>query len=777
MGATRMDKRGRCAGGVLGAVLGVVAVLAMTAGDVGAVVTCPDNGNAVLPKGGDGQDLEVTGTCTVAAGDYAYGNVNVFGTEKKPAVLKFRDAKITFSARSILVENDGFLLAGWSQTMGMPKPIGTKPGGLLTIRLYGSDSDQPIACKSGPMCGVDPSIWNSNADPTKAPMETPSLPGGPDFFYNYNTMPVTEGSQAKVSYFGTKVLAVSYGGTLRIFGKRGALYGGRDDDPADSGRSWGRLDGSLKPTDQTLRVAGLFDWEAGDHIVVTTTDYLPGHSEELIITATSQNDAKKQTKVSFTNVTCPPPGKECGVKWHHYGEEYPLTGKAHPGIGRLDLNIKSVDTRAAVALLSRSVRIVSAGDTRDADFPDATTGYSFGGHTMVRQGFKAYQLQGVEFYQLGQGGRLGHYPVHFHMVRSTPNSTFVKDCSIHDSMTRWITLHATDGVLLARNVGYMSIGHGYYIEDGTETNNKLYSNIGILARAAVDNADQNPRKVPGILSAPFNDHQHNSPYHSDSETPTVFWIMNGWNDFQYNFAAGAGACGVCYWLVPGYNSGSENSRLCYNAATAAFGSACLSDEDCKPPKQLPGFTCAPYSKMAWKGYASMQSNLGRAGTTPLMNFVGNTCTTAMNSFQTVGEFNACNGVGPLTKANDPEQLVPISKPLAPAPQGNLDLEVYYPRVVAGASRPATRCGPNPKQVPKLDCGDDAMFLAAVRTARRRCRRRRTGRPRTAWSRFSIAIRRPTPGRIRTSPPSGCGSSGSSSRTARSPTCRTAGSRS
>ena len=351
---------------------------------------------------------------------------------------------------------------------------------------------------------------------------------------------------------------------------------------------------------------------------------------------------------------------------------------------------------------------MSGGDTVDQPFPSGPGQY-FGGHTMVRQGFKAYQMQGVEFYQLGQGGRIGHYPVHFHMVRSTPNNTFVKDCSIHDSMTRWITLHATDGVLLARNVGYMSIGHGYYIEDGTETNNKLYSNIGILARAAVDNV-QNPRKVPGILSAAFNDHQHNSPYHSDSETPTVFWIMNGWNDFQYNFAAGAGACGVCYWLVPGYNSGSENSRFCYNAATAAFGSACLSDEDCKPPKQLPGFTCAPYSKMAWKGYASMQSNLGRAGTTPLMNFVGNTCTTAMNSFQTVGEFNACNGVGPLTKANDTEHLVPITNTLAPAPQGNLDLEVYYPRVVAGASRPATRCGPNPKQVPKLDCGDDAMFL-------------------------------------------------------------------
>ena len=57
---------------------------------------------------------------------------------------------------------------------------------------------------------------------------------------------------------------------------------------------------------------------------------------------------------------------------------------------------------------------------------------------------------------------------------------------------------ADQGVTLARNVGYLSIGHGYYLEDGTETDNKFYSNIGIFARAAVNN-DQNPRKVPGIL--------------------------------------------------------------------------------------------------------------------------------------------------------------------------------------------------------------------------------------------------------------------------------------
>ncbi len=70
-----------------------------------------------------------------------------------------------------------------------------------------------------------------------------------------------------------------------------------------------------------------------------------------------------------------------------------------------------------------------------------------------------------------------------------------------DSMTRWITIHATQGVTLARNVGYKSIGHGFYLEDGTETDNVLNTNLGVFARAAVKNA-QNDRRFPGILAEP-----------------------------------------------------------------------------------------------------------------------------------------------------------------------------------------------------------------------------------------------------------------------------------
>src|SRR5262249_12657596 len=261
------------------------------------------------------------------------------------------------------------------------------------------------------------------------------------------------------------------------------------------------------------------------------------------------------------------------------GEQFDLSmlqGK-NPG-ARLGIPIDAAETRAAVALLSRSIRIVSAGDAFGQPFPSGAdqAGQYFGGHTIARQGFAAYQVQGVEFYQLGQGGRIAHYPVHFHMARETPPNTFIQDCSVHDSMTRWYTVHGTHGLLLARNVGYLSIGHGYYIEDGTEIQNRFFSNIGIFARSSVDNA-QNPRQVPGILSAPDGIGSENVPYHTDLDHPAVFWIMNGYNDFQYNMAAGAGACRACFWLVPGSTSG-------------------------------------PSRHQHWESYASIQATPGRAAT-------------------------------------------------------------------------------------------------------------------------------------------------------------------
>jgi len=631
-----------------------------------SVATC-DSGSL---QPGNGEDLEIITTCMVGAGTYNYGYVNIYNGGE----LIFDDAVINFWAESILIEKDSALIAD---------SIGNN--GLLTIHLYGSDVNSPdtppITCKTDDTCGVDPNNWTSTPG---AQIKLPGTGSPEDYFYAYDNLPYyvngvnTPNNQG---FFGHKVLAVSYGGTLILNGVKGSSLG--DLDPSDSGTSWARLDATIsKNSGKTLTLDRAVDWKEGDQIVVTTTDYLPGNSEQFTIDNISP-DGKTITVVEE-------------IEHIHNGEKYPIktADRITDGIDRLGLKFDKAETRAAVALLSRSIRIVSEGN--DLNSPLDASDY-YGGHTIFRQGFEKIQVQGVEFYQMGQGGRLGRYPVNFRLARKTPSDTYLKDNSIHDSMTRWITLQGTHGVLLERNVGYKSIGHGFYLADGTEIENKFYSNIGIFARAAVDNI-QNPRKVPGILSAPGEENQQqlgkeNVPFHSDFHHPTIFWIMNSWNDFEYNMAAGAGTCGNCYWLVPGSNSGPSRDKK-------------------------------------WDSYASLQVNESNAGTTPLKKFKGNYCSSASIAFNTVGSTFQCLGVGAGNPAPKDEFLRAIPNDNTPAindefvftppdPQPPLTLEArnYYPIVGQGTSRIATRCdsksqGAKVGQDGGLDCSGVARCSEA-----------------------------------------------------------------
>ena len=657
------------------------------------VITCGKDGPETLSVSTAGDDLEVTSNvCTVSAGTYNFLNVNIFDG----GTLQFSDAVIDFWAESILVENEGSLLAGSPSA-----PIGTADG-LLTIHLYGADQlieplsdyrigaatkkgNKGILCKSaGGLCGVPSEIWTSNMNVPVGDGNYPDsvksdLPGGVlDYFYAYQPMPFDDGeTNGQVGYFGRKVLAVSYGGTLGLYGKKGATYQKSEvcdpADPSESCTSWGRLgvivsrvergkrarstenQFGLSPDENQLKIDRFVDWQKDDRIIVTTTDYLPGHTEEFRV-----------TYVDDKVITFAPLGTGSGARFFHNGQKYDISDLP----ARLGLTDQKIENRAAVALLTRSIRIVSEGDSfnpGDQDNFPPQAGNFFGGHSVVRQGFKSYQVQGVEFYRMGQGGRMGHYPVHFHMARKTPPNTFVKDSSINESMTRWIALHGTHGVLIARNVGYKSIGHGYFLEDASEIDNQFYSNLGVFARAAVDNI-QNPRKVPGI----FSQRQRNADgtfyfdtggtltrVQSDVANPSVFWITNTWNDFRFNMAAGAGTCGACYWPIPAVIGGASAAKR-------------------------------------WDSYASLQRLTPNVGTAPFKRFEGNACSTAMNSLNTSGDTSSCHGLGLNPTAQNPV-LVPIDNPLAPLapkppavppPWFNV---TYFTRVSSGTFKSGTRC--------------------------------------------------------------------------------------
>ena len=693
------------------------------------VVTC--DGGDLKPQGNDMTDLEVVGICNVkpdpSNGKYYFRNVNIFSNKKDndgkpiPGKLIFHDdSDIDFYAQSILVENAGELTAVSTQAGFLPqrrKLDGALPyQKRLTFHLWGSATDAGIECmtkedaKTGP-CGIPKTVWDSNPtmadhlehdqgppDRKNAKCDTDAeYMNGTDCFYKYEVQDERDRKDGRQAYFGHKVLAVSYGGTLQLFGSKGASYlqeedvcnpqkAGNECNPAFTGKSWVRL---VKVTDDKTKilVSSSVDWAPGDVIVITPTDYLPSHMEERTI-----KSVDPQTDLLTL---------DAALKWDHNASTYSFSevpqtiGPANdPNIPSLD---REVDTRAAVALLSRNIQVVSQGDKISDTFP--ATGYYYGGHTMTRQGVASYRVQGVEFYLLGQGGQKGRYPVHFHMLRTTQQAqdltagpiNFLKDCSIHDSMTRWVTVHATEGMYIARNVGEKSIGHGFYLEDATETNNKFYSNIGIFARAAINDQTHNPHQAPGILATnqvknpPFAPGDY-MPYRSDYNHPTIFWITNGWNDFEYNFAAGAATCGACYWWLPAGNSG-------------------------------------PSQYQYWEGYASqqivpenLQNNFGRGGLSPLHKFVGNSCVAAMSSFQMISTTADCLGVDP--PDNSQRGLSAVESTAPDGPDGRfLDkqpFQIYYP-VLAEEHKPTfckgKDCAGNVKNPP---CDStDAHSLCAV----------------------------------------------------------------
>ncbi len=229
------------------------------------------------------------------------------------------------------------------------------------------------------------------------------------------------------------MLALSYGGTLRLRGAKGATTTPAEIETllkspdttsqadenvlTDSGASWRRLagGGAKDSADLTLDRSVADNWKDGDEVVVTTTDFFPNHSE-----LRQLKDNSSDTKVTL----------RAGLTYAHADKVYDIRTKVgakdesdQPKVGdakeresafrtaiaERDGNekfLQTAETRAAVALLTRSIRIVSEGDKPGDTLKDATDGreedtttkrpavvadphYQYGGQVIFRQGFQA----------------------------------------------------------------------------------------------------------------------------------------------------------------------------------------------------------------------------------------------------------------------------------------------------------------------------------------------------------------------------------------------------
>jgi hypothetical protein len=251
-------------------------------------------------------------------------------------------------------------------------------------------------------------------------------------------------------------------------------------------RSWVKLGAAAKVGDATVTLAeDVKGWKVGDRVIVTGTQV---HG---VAKSESYTEERLVTAIDGTKLTL----------------DKALT-MAHEGAG---------EYRAEVANLSRNVVVESAA-------PEGVRG-----HTMYHK-HTSGSLAYTEFRHLGKKEILGKYAIHFHLCRDTMRGSSVVGCSIWDSHNRWVTVHGTDYLVVRDNVGYKSVGHGFFLEDGTETYNVIDRNLAVGA--------QKGKRLPKQV-LPF-----------DGNEGAGFWWTCSLNTFTRNVAAECGNYGFRYEATP-----------------------------------------------------------------------------------------------------------------------------------------------------------------------------------------------------------------------------------
>lgn len=218
-------------------------------------------------------------------------------------------------------------------------------------------------------------------------------------------------------------------------------------------------------------------WRVGDEIIVTGAKKQPHYATGRNAEKPVGSEERKITKIDGTNITL-----DRALELEHYGEG---------------------DFRSEAANLSRNVIVESADPA------------GVRGHTMYHA-FSNGGISYARFAHLGKEGVLGRYAIHFHLIGDTMRGSQVLGAAIVDSHNRWVTIHGTEYLVVRDCVGFKSVGHGFFMEDGTEIYNLLDRNLGVQAY----NAKRLPKQV-----LPF-----------DPNDGAAFWWANGRNSLTRNVA-------------------------------------------------------------------------------------------------------------------------------------------------------------------------------------------------------------------------------------------------
>jgi hypothetical protein len=263
-------------------------------------------------------------------------------------------------------------------------------------------------------------------------------------------------------------------------------------------RTWVKLGAAAQAGDGVLHLSEpVTGWRVGDRIIITSTNHQNGQDvgrglPAFPTTGTTLRPGRRTPSSDVPRAST----EERKIKEITRDQimlDQPLL-YPHRGDG---------ERRAEVANLSRNVLV------RSQD-PNGVRG-----HTMYHR-HSAGAVSYAEFRHLGKEGVLGKYPIHFHLVGDTMRGSYVLGASIWDSGNRWVAIHGTQYLVVRDCVGYQSVGHGYFLENGTEVYNVLDRNLAVQSFSG--------KPLP----------QQELPF--DHNQGAGFWWANSQNTFTRNVA-------------------------------------------------------------------------------------------------------------------------------------------------------------------------------------------------------------------------------------------------
>uniref|UniRef100_A0A7M4FDZ0 Cell migration inducing hyaluronidase 1 n=1 Tax=Crocodylus porosus TaxID=8502 RepID=A0A7M4FDZ0_CROPO len=260
-------------------------------------------------------------------------------------------------------------------------------------------------------------------------------------------------------------------------------------------------------------------WKPGDRLVVASTDYSMYQAEEFQVLPCR---------------ACKPNQVKVAATYLHTGEV-----------------VDGVDMRAEVGLLSRNIVVLGETEKQCYEYSNKLCSFfdfdTFGGHIKV----SFFSLIRLELIHMGQQ-TMGHYPIHFHMAGDVDEKggyrppSYVKDVSVHHAFSRCITVHGSNGLLVKDVVGYDTLGHCFFTEDGPEERNTFDHCLGLLIKPSTllpSDRDSKMCKMitegayPGYIPKP----------RQDCSAVSTFWIANPHNNLINCAAAGSEETG--FWFV------------------------------------------------------------------------------------------------------------------------------------------------------------------------------------------------------------------------------------